>query len=116
MIMSPTYTKDAANMIVYIIKQKMPFGLYHVANNGQCSWFDFARTIFEMAGIEANLSPTKTNVLQSKARRPMFSPLACTKLKKYGLEMECWEAALNKYLIEKGYIKDVNSLNQAMDG
>lgn len=111
MIMSPTYTKDAADMIASIINKKLPFGLYHVANSGHCSWFDFARKIFELAGIKANLSPTKTNILQSKARRPMFSALACAKLKKHGLEMESWEAALNKYLKEKGYIKDVNPLN-----
>jgi dTDP-4-dehydrorhamnose reductase len=104
-IMSPTYTKDAADMIASIITKKLPFGIYHVANNGQCSWFDFARTIFEMLSIGSKLSPTKTNILQSRAKRPMFSPLASFKLKNFGLEMERWEAALNKYLIEKGSLK-----------
>lgn len=104
MIMSPTYTRDLANMIMNILVKKLPFGIYHVANSGQCSWYDFARAIFEMLGEEANLSPTKTSNLESNAKRPFFSPLVSVKLKKYGLEMESWRAALRNYLMEKGYL------------
>jgi dTDP-4-dehydrorhamnose reductase len=102
-IMSPTYTKDAADMIGNILIRKLPYGIYHVANSGQCSWYEFAKAIFDTIGMEASLSPTKTNILLSKARRPMFSPLASIKLKEYGLAMESWRAALRNYLIEKGY-------------
>lgn len=105
MIMSPTYTKDAADMIKNIIEEKLPFGTYHVSNSGRCSWYEFARAIFDITEMEANLSPTKTVILQTKAKRPMFSPLASTMLKKYGLEMESWEDALRSYLAEKGYLK-----------
>ncbi len=104
MIMSPTYTKDAALMIKNILTQELPHGVYHAANSGQCSWFDFAAEIFKILGMEARLSPTKTDILQSKARRPMFSPLASAMLKKHGLEMESWESALKNYLIEKEYL------------
>ncbi len=110
MIMSLTYTKDAAEMIRNILTKKLPFGIYHVANRGQCSWYEFARVIFETLGMDASLSPTKTNVLQSKARRPMFSPLVSVKLNKHGLEMECWEDALETYLIEKKHLKDISSI------
>jgi dTDP-4-dehydrorhamnose reductase len=105
MIMSPTYTKDAASMIKNVHSRMLPFGIYHVANSGICTWYEFARAIFETLGIETNVSPTKTNNLQSKARRPMFSPLVSTKLKNYGLEMENWEEALKNYLMEKGHLK-----------
>ncbi|TAN35814.1 MAG: hypothetical protein EPN24_06895 [Candidatus Methanoperedens sp.] len=81
----------------------LPYGIYHVANSGQCSWYEFAKAIFDTIGMEASLSPTKTNILLSKARRPMFSPLASIKLKEYSLAMESWRAALRNYLIEKGY-------------
>jgi dTDP-4-dehydrorhamnose reductase len=93
-------------MIKNILTQQLPYGVYHVANSGQCSWFDFATQIFKILRIEANLSPTKTDVLQSKARRPMFSPLVSARLKKHGLEMESWEKALKNYLIEKEYLKN----------
>ena len=105
MVMSPTYTRDAAEMIKEILIKKMPFGTYHAANKGQCSWYQFAKTIFNTLGIEVSLAPTKANILQSKARRPMYSPLVSVNLKKYGLEMESWEAALKNYLIEKGYLR-----------
>lgn len=106
MIMSPTYTRDAADAIRDILLRKLPSGIYHVANNGQCSWYEFARAIFDTAGIEASLSPTKTDILRSKARRPMFSPLASTRLREYGIEMESWRAALRNYLMEKGYLSE----------
>lgn len=102
MITSPTYTSDAADMIKSILTKKLPFGIYHVANSSQCSWYEFAKVIFDTLGIEANLSPTKTDILQSKAKRPMFSPLMSVKLKKHGLEMESWDLALKNYFIEKG--------------
>lgn len=110
MIMSLTYTKDAAEMIRNMLTKKLPFGIYHVANRGQCSWFDFAGAIFETLGMDTSLSPAKTNVLQSKARRPMFSPLVSVKLNKHGLEMERWEDALKKYLIEAKHLKDTSSI------
>lgn len=104
MIMSPTYTRDAAEMIRKILENKLPYDVYHVANAGQCSWYEFAGAIFDMMDMEANLSPVKTYILQSKARRPMFSPLISMKLKNHELEMESWEASLRKYLIEKEYL------------
>ncbi len=105
MVMSPTCTRDAAEMIMKILDKKLPFGVYHVANKGKCSWYEFAKAIFDTLMLEANLSPTKTDILQSKAKRPMNSPLASMKLKKYRLEMENWETALRNYLAEKEYLK-----------
>ena len=94
MIMSPTYTKDAAYVIRDILIKKLPFGIYHAANSGSCSWYEFAKTIFKILNINAHLSPIKTDALQSKAKRPLYSPLVSIKLKKYGFEMESWESAL----------------------
>ncbi|MDD5616421.1 MAG: dTDP-4-dehydrorhamnose reductase [Candidatus Methanoperedens sp.] len=104
MIMSPTYTRDAADMIRKILEKKLPSGVYHVANAGQCSWYEFAEAIFNILKMEINISPIKTYNLQSKARRPMFSPLISMKLNNHGLELESWEAALRNYLIEKEYL------------
>ncbi len=105
MIMSPTYTRDAADMIKSILAKKLPFGIYHVSNSGQCSWYEFAGAVFDITGVDASISPTKTAAIKSKARRPMFSPLASTRLKRYGLEMESWKEALRDYLMEKRYAK-----------
>lgn len=105
MIMSPTCTKDAAYAIRSILIKNLPFGIYHAANSGSCSWYEFAKTIFKTLGINAHLSTIKTDALQSKAKRPLYSPLVSIKLKKYGFEMESWESALRNYLVEKEYLR-----------
>jgi dTDP-4-dehydrorhamnose reductase len=83
--------------------KELPSGIYHVANSGSCSCFDFAKAIFDTLDIDANLLPIKTSALRSKAKRPMFSVLVSARLKKYGLEMPRWEDGLRSYLNEKGY-------------
>jgi dTDP-4-dehydrorhamnose reductase len=103
MVISPTYTWDAAEMIQDIVMKELPPGIYNVANTGYCSWFNFTKAIFEMLDIDANLIPIKTSALRSKAKRPLFSALVSASLKKYGLEMPRWEDALRSYLNEKKY-------------
>ncbi|MEM3587447.1 MAG: sugar nucleotide-binding protein, partial [Candidatus Jordarchaeaceae archaeon] len=104
MVMSPTYTKDAALMIKNIIEGKLPFGVYHCSNKGYCSWYEFAKSIFQSLNLDANLNPIKTEELIQKAKRPKFSALESEKLAKYGLEMREWKEALREYLKEKGYL------------
>jgi dTDP-4-dehydrorhamnose reductase len=104
MVMSPTYTRDAAEMIKKILESHLLFGIFHVTNSGYCTWYEFAAAIFEALDLKIKLSPTKTNILQSKAKRPMFSALESIRLKKDGLEMKNWKRALNDYLIEKKYL------------
>lgn len=84
MWMSPTYTKDAAFTIKKIVEQELPFGTYHAANNGYCTWFQFSSEIFKTVGLSPSLQPIKTNQLQVKARRPRFSALISTKLPRHG--------------------------------
>jgi len=130
MVMSPTYSGNAAGMIRDILMEELPSGIYHVANSGYCSLFDFAKAIFDTLDIDANLLPVKKRHLAlcglgvcrhtpsfdkpflkvssapgSKAKRPMFSALVSARLKKYGLEMPRWEYGLRGYLIEKGYFE-----------
>ncbi|MEM3629235.1 MAG: dTDP-4-dehydrorhamnose reductase [Candidatus Bathyarchaeia archaeon] len=104
MWMSPTYTRDAAETIKKIIELKIPYGVYHATNSGFCSWFEFAREIFKMTGLNPNLAPIKTKQLQMKARRPQFSALKSTKLPRYGITMRSWKEALREYLAEKRHI------------
>jgi dTDP-4-dehydrorhamnose reductase len=103
-IMSPTYTKDAAVAIREIVERSLPFGIYHVTNDGFCSWFEFARTIFELTGLDANLSPVTSDEYPTKAKRPKNSSLSIEKLKSHGVGMRHWRDALKAYLIEKGHI------------
>jgi len=100
-VMSPTYTKDAAEMVKTIIEKELPYGIYHVSNQGYCSWFDFAKKIFDFLDIDAKLFPIKSDELDRKARRPKFSTLESKKLNSFGLRMRNWEDALKDYLRER---------------
>jgi dTDP-4-dehydrorhamnose reductase len=104
-VMSPTYTKDAALTLEGIIESKLPYGTYHATNSGYCSWYQFAKEIFKITGLNPVLTPIKSEQLNMKAKRPRFSALRSTKLPRYGIETREWKEALRAYLIEKGYIR-----------
>ncbi|UCC58881.1 MAG: dTDP-4-dehydrorhamnose reductase [Candidatus Bathyarchaeum sp.] len=105
MWMSPTYTKDAALTLKGIIESKLPSGTYHATNSGYCSWYQFAEGIFQITGLNPDLTPIKTGQLSMKAKRPRFSALSSIKLSRYGIETRDWKDALRAYLIEKGHIQ-----------
>ncbi len=92
--MSPTYTLDAAREIWSIILKERPYGLYHVVNSGYCSWYEFAVKILEFAGIEARIEPVKHTEFPTRARRPLWSPLASIK----GVALRPWEEALREFV------------------
>jgi len=104
MWMSPTYTKDASSTIKQIVEKQLPYGVYHCTNKGYCSWYQFAKQIFQQTGLTPNLKPMKTEQLTVKAKRPRFSALKSIKLPQYGIELPTWQEALREYLIEKGHI------------
>ncbi len=102
--LSPTYTKELAHKIKYLI-QMGKYGLYHITNNGECSWYEFAKTIFELTGLKPNFSPTTTEEFGANALRPRYSVLDNRNLRDIGLEeMKNWQDALKDYLKEKGHL------------
>jgi len=95
---SPTYTVDLANAIARIIKRPA-YGIYHVTNSEQCSWYDFAREIFTQAGIEVNVKPVTTEEFPRPAPRPKYSVLEHYSWKMEGYpEMRSYKEALADYL------------------
>ena len=102
--MSPTYTKDAAIAIERILSYKLPYDTYHVTNEGSCTWYEFAKAIFEITGIDAKLNPTTSDKYPTKAKRPKNSALSIEKIRSYGIDMRHWRDALRDYLTEKGYL------------
>lgn len=69
---SPTYTLDLSLFLAELIKSEK-YGIYHVSNTGTCSWFEFAKAIFEEAGIEVKLKPLRTEDFPRPAPRPKYS-------------------------------------------
>lgn len=100
-IVGPTYTLDLAGKISQLIRTNH-YGLYHITNKGQCSWYDFAKKIFELTGTRVKLEKATTSEFKAKATRPAFSVLDSKNLRKIGLDdMRTWDKALEAYLAEK---------------
>lgn len=100
-VVTPTYTADLAQQVAVMIDAAVT-GLFHATNEGSCSWYEFARTIFEMAGLDADLSSTTTDLYKTPAVRPKYSVLENARLKQLGLnQMRSWRDAVSAYLDEK---------------
>jgi dTDP-4-dehydrorhamnose reductase len=99
-VLTPTYTVDLAKAVRQLI-QTGEFGLYHLSSEGQCSWYEFTRHIFECAGIKASLTGCKTGDFPSPVKRPAYSVLSKAKLRRLGLSIPSWQDALPRYLKER---------------
>ncbi len=101
-IMSPTYSFDLAGKIKELIEKPAPFGIYHVSNQGSCSWYEFAQKILELMSINAPITPISTEESGTKVNRPKKSILKNLALEKEGFApMPTWQDALSRYLKEK---------------
>ena len=99
---SPTYTKDLSRLLVDMLETSK-YGLYHATNEGYCSWYEFADTIFKLANINIDIKAINSNEYASRAKRPMNSKLSKDKLIEYGFKpLPHWEDALKDYLIRRG--------------
>jgi len=99
---SPTNAVDLAEILVKIIltdNQQLTtdnFGIYNFSNEGQCSWYDFAKKIFEINNISINLLPIPTTSFPTPAKRPSFSVLDKRKIKTaFGIEINNWAQSIN---------------------
>lgn len=107
-VMTPTATADLAAAVAALLRREseVAYGLYHITSGGQCSWYQFAKTIFEMTGLAVDLSPITTAESGSKARRPAFSVLDHGKWMAAGFaELRPWPEALADYLRAKGHVR-----------
>ena len=99
-VMSPTYTNDLAIGIAKMIEQNIPFGTYHLVNEGALSWNDFAKMIFEKTRMSVEVKAIATLESGTKLRRPHYSVLHNKKLKDFGILLPPLGDALDRYLSE----------------
>lgn len=104
---SPTYTRDLSKAICALV-QKEAQGIFHVSNEGSCSWFVFAQEILRHAGIRGvKTIPITSEELDRPARRPSYSVFNTEKfMKKTGWKLRPWSEALKDFLIEIGIYSD----------
>lgn len=99
---APTYSYDLAKLICDMISSNS-YGTYHGVNDGYCSWYDFARTIFEKANVNIKVNPVTTLEYKTKAKRPINSRLSKRKLDENEFNrLPDWKDALERYLKELG--------------
>src|SRR5437588_1204110 len=99
-VLTPTFTGDLAEAVGQLIQSKA-YGLYHVSAEGQCSWYEFARAILELGGLEVNLVSVSTNEYPSPVQRPAYSVLSKARLNRLGIKMAGWEEGLGRYVIAR---------------
>jgi dTDP-4-dehydrorhamnose reductase len=97
-ILTPTYTFDLSLQIKKLIETNF-YGTYHITNNGFCSWYEFAKRIFELKNICVNLESAKSKEFAPKVKRPLYSVLENKKLKSLNMDiMPMWDDALKRFL------------------
>ena len=97
---TPTYANDLAQTIINILAEdkfnmpEMPSEIYHYSNEGECSWFDFAKEIVDTLQIDCNLSPITSDDYPQLAKRPKYSVLSKKKIsEEFDLNINYWKDA-----------------------
>ncbi|MDB2701950.1 dTDP-4-dehydrorhamnose reductase [Flavobacteriaceae bacterium] len=100
---SPTFAQDLAKDTLKAIEDTSykwkNADIFHYSNEGSCSWYDFAKQIFYLAGIDMKLNSLSTVEFPTRAVRPKFSLLDKTKFKKtFSVEINDWGTSLRNML------------------
>jgi dTDP-4-dehydrorhamnose reductase len=103
---SPTYTWHLAYGVVRLI-EGIEFGIHHMAAAGQCSWYEFAREIFEQAKVECKVLSGTTEMLGRPAPRPPFSAL--TSQREHAIRLPSWQDGLAGYLAQRQAEREATS-------
>jgi len=108
-VLTPTFTSDLAEVVWQLIQTKA-YGLYHASAEGECSWYDFARKIFELEGLQVDVEPVSSDEFPSSVKRPAYSVLSKQKLSKLGIEIPSWDDGLRRYLLARRQVHGTPAL------
>ena len=102
---TPTYANDLAQSILSIafnenfLKTNKTSEIFHYSNEGESSWYGFAKEIISISGIKCQLNPICSSEYPLPAKRPEYSTLCKKKIsKEYHLSIEHWKDSLKAYL------------------
>lgn len=96
--LTPTYTIALAKQLRVLAEKGDP-GLYHATCNGQCTWYEFAKAIFEETETDVVLKDATSADFPSPVKRPSYSVLENKRLQDQGIDvMPPWRDALKEYL------------------
>jgi len=107
---SPTWAFDLASVILTFIKladsgKEIPFGIYHFTNEGNITWFDFAKEIYKQGKVAGRITkdcavtPCTSAEYPAKVKRPAYSVLDKGKIKTtLGINIPSWDESLKEFL------------------
>jgi dTDP-4-dehydrorhamnose reductase len=95
---TPSFVDDVADATWALLEAHAPSGVYHSVNSGTTTWFELAREIGRVLGIEPELIATKVADVPMRAKRPQYAALDNAKLARAGVPMPMWQNALKRYL------------------
>lgn len=97
---TPTHAVDLAKAIIEIILSgSKNFGIYHYSNEGNTSWYGFAKEIFNIYKTIIDLQPIPTSEFPTPAKRPKYSVLDKSKIKsEFGISIKDWKESLRLYM------------------
>ncbi len=104
---TPTWAFDLANALYHILITPDPrYGIFHFTNEGECTWYEFAREIYQkgteigLLSKECRIEPIPTAEYPTRARRPQYSVLSKEKIKRvYGVPVPPWQTSLQQFLL-----------------
>lgn len=98
-VVSPTSTDDLSRAVWQLLDHPaMKPGIYHLVNEGECSWYEFTRAIYQLSGENRDVRPVDRGGLSGDMRRPLYSVLANTKARALGIVLPHWRDGLQRYL------------------
>lgn len=100
-VVAPTSTDDLSRAVYALLEKSPPPGIYHLVNEGACSWYEFTREIVRLAGGKSEVVPVDRGGRTGAMRRPLYSVLANTKARALGVTLRPWREALAAYLRAK---------------
>jgi len=100
-VASPTFAPALASRSIDVLERDLD-GIFHIGGGEPISWFDYARLIFEKAGVTADLNPTNEREYRTAARRPRYSALDNARLRECGIApMPPLAQAVEEYLVAR---------------
>ena len=92
----PTWTRTLAAFMLHLLDTDAVFGLYHLSNDGSCSWYEFACEILKDYDVE--VKPVSSAEYPQKAYRPKHSIMDLSKAKETGFQIPTWKEALSQFI------------------
>lgn len=94
---SPTYAADLAQATYELIYKAKP-GMYHLVNEGSCTWLEFASLVLEYGRIKKDIKPRQLDNQTDVIKKPIYSVLVNTNAKRLGIKLRSWHEALADYI------------------